>query len=51
MKIAGSRHDEINDFFFNLPNPSGPGTYSASNKNKYQKQKNNVPGEQGAAGA
>jgi hypothetical protein len=36
----------------NLPNPSvalGPGVYSASNRNGYQKQTNNVSGEQSAA--
>jgi hypothetical protein len=29
----------------------GPGVYSASNRNEYQKQKNNVSREQSAAGA
>jgi hypothetical protein len=29
----------------------GPGVYSASDRNEYQKQTNNVPGEQSAAGA
>jgi hypothetical protein len=32
------------DFFLNLPNPSGRtsrGVYSASNRNEYQKHKNN----------
>jgi hypothetical protein len=29
----------------------GPGVYSASNRNEYQKQKNNVSGEYSAAGA
>jgi hypothetical protein len=28
-----------------LPAPLGPGVYSASNKNEYQKQNNNVSGE------
>jgi hypothetical protein len=28
-----------------LPAAIGPGVYSASNKNEYQKQKNNVSGE------
>jgi hypothetical protein len=28
----------------------GPGVHSASNRNKYQKQKNNVSGEQSEAG-
>jgi hypothetical protein len=32
-----------------LPAAAGPGVYSASNKNEYQKQENNVSGEQGAA--
>jgi hypothetical protein len=41
-------------FFFNLPNlPAalGPGFHSASNRNEYQKQRNNVSGEQNASGA
>jgi hypothetical protein len=38
-KIAGSIPDEV--IFLNLPNPSGPGVYSASNRNEYQKHKNN----------
>jgi hypothetical protein len=46
---VGSRSDEVNDFFSpNLPNPSGRlshGVHSASNRNEYQKQKNNVFGE------
>jgi hypothetical protein len=29
----------------------GPGVYSASNRNEYQKWKNNVSGEQSVAGA
>jgi hypothetical protein len=29
----------------------GPGVHSASNRNEYQKQKNNVSGEQSAVGA
>jgi hypothetical protein len=33
--------------YINLPNPSSPGVYSASNRNEYQKQKNNVSGECG----
>jgi hypothetical protein len=28
-----------------LPAALGPGVYSASNRNEYQKQKNNVSGE------
>jgi ribosome biogenesis ATPase len=45
-EVAGSRPDEVN--CFNLPNPSGrarPRGYSVSNRNEYQKQKNNVSGE------
>jgi hypothetical protein len=34
-----------------LPAALGTGVYSASNRNEYQKQKNNVSGEQSAAGA
>jgi hypothetical protein len=49
-KVAGLIPHEASRFFFNLPNPSGR-TYSDSNGNGYQKQKNNVSGEQGAAGA
>jgi hypothetical protein len=33
------------------PAALGPGVYSASNRNKYQKQRNNVSGEQSAVGA
>jgi hypothetical protein len=32
-----------------LPAALGPGVYSASNRNEYQKQKNNVSGEKSAA--
>jgi hypothetical protein len=41
------RLDEVMNFF-NLPNLLailGPGVHSASNRNEYQKQKNNVSGE------
>jgi hypothetical protein len=34
-----------------LPAALGPGVYSASDRNEYQKQKNNILGEQSAAGA
>jgi hypothetical protein len=34
-----------------LPAELGPEVYSASNRNEYQKQKNNVLGEQTAAAA
>jgi hypothetical protein len=44
-KVAGFRPDEVNEFFsidLILPAALGPGVNSASNRNKYQKQKNNV---------
>jgi hypothetical protein len=47
LKVADSIPDE-NDFFLIyliLPVALGPGVYSASNRNEYQKQKNNVSGE------
>jgi hypothetical protein len=53
-KVAGSRPCEVNAFFsIYLISPAvlGPEVYSASNRNKYQKQKNNVFGEWSAAGA
>jgi hypothetical protein len=41
-KVAGSRPDKVNDFFFSiylsLPAGVGPGVFPASNRNKYQKQ-------------
>jgi hypothetical protein len=46
--VAGSRPDEVNDFFsiyLILPTVLGPGVHSASNRNEYQKQNNNVSGE------
>jgi hypothetical protein len=52
-EVARSSPDEVNDFF-NCPNPSSctvPGVCSASNKNEYQKQKNNFSWEQSSAGA
>jgi hypothetical protein len=46
--------DEVNDFFFLvyliLPAALVPGVHSASNRNEYQKQKNNVSGEYSTAG-
>jgi hypothetical protein len=47
-KVAGSRPDEANEFlsiYLILPVALGPGVYSASNRNEYQKHKNNVSGE------
>jgi hypothetical protein len=41
-KAAGSRPDEVNEFlsmYLTLPAALDPGVYSASNRNKYQKQK------------
>jgi hypothetical protein len=51
-KVAGSRPDEVNEFFsiyLILPATLGLGVYSASNRNEYQKHKNNVSGEQSTA--
>jgi hypothetical protein len=48
QKVAGSCSDEVIEFFsvyLILPAALGPGVYSASNKNEYQKQKNNVSGK------
>jgi hypothetical protein len=48
MKVAGSRPDKATEFFLiylNLPAAPVLGVYSASNRNEYQKQKNNVSGE------
>jgi hypothetical protein len=39
-EVAGSRPDEVNAFFFIfliLPAALGPGVYSTSNRNEYQK--------------
>jgi hypothetical protein len=47
-KVAGSRSIEVNEIssiYLILPAALGHGVYSASNKNEYQKQKNNVSGE------
>jgi hypothetical protein len=42
-------------YFFSIylifPTALGPGVYSASNRNEYQRQKNIVSGEQSTAGA
>jgi hypothetical protein len=48
IAVVGSRPDEVKEFFsiyLILPAKLGPGVYSASNRNEYQKQKNNVSGE------
>jgi hypothetical protein len=42
LKVAGSRPDEVTEFFSNyliLPAALGPGGYSKYNRNEYQKQK------------
>jgi hypothetical protein len=39
-KVAGSRPDEVNEFFsiyLTLPAALGPGVYSASKRNEYRK--------------
>jgi hypothetical protein len=51
---VGLRPDEANEFlsgYLILMSALGPGVYSASNRNEYQNQKNNVSGEQSMAGA
>jgi hypothetical protein len=49
LKVAGSRTDELNELFFLiyliLPAAIGLVVHSASNRNEYQKQKNNVSGD------
>jgi hypothetical protein len=49
QKVAGSRPNEVNEFssiYLFLPISLGPGVYSDSNRNEYQKkQRNNVFGE------
>jgi hypothetical protein len=46
-KVAGSRPGEVKflSIYLILPAALGPGVYSATNRNEYQKHKNNVPGE------
>jgi hypothetical protein len=45
-KVAGSRLDETKLLIYLiLPATLGPGVQSASNRNEYREQKNNVPGE------
>jgi hypothetical protein len=44
-KVAGSRPDEVNEFFsiyLILPAALDPGVYSACNRNEYQKHKNDA---------
>jgi hypothetical protein len=48
LEVAGSKIDKVNYFFsiyLIFPAALGPGVYSASNRNEYQKQKNNVSRE------
>jgi hypothetical protein len=51
--VAGWRSDEMNEFsiYLILPAALAPGVHLASNRNEYQKQKNNVSGKQSAADA
>jgi hypothetical protein len=49
-EVAGSRVVIIFSVYLILPAALGPAVYSASNRNEYQKQKNNVSGEKSAAG-
>jgi hypothetical protein len=47
-KLAGSSPEEVIEFvsiYIILPAALGPGVYSASNRNEYQKPRNNVSGE------
>jgi hypothetical protein len=46
-KVVVSRPGEVNDISIYLIFPAAldPGVYSASNRNEYQKHKNNVSGE------
>jgi hypothetical protein len=45
-KVAGSRLDEMDVFFFSIYLIAlGPRVYTASNRNEYQNQKNNISGE------
>jgi hypothetical protein len=47
-KVAGLRPKEVNDIFsiyLSFLAIVGPGVYSASNRNEYQKQKSNVSEE------
>jgi hypothetical protein len=44
-KVADAKPDVMNDFlpiYLILPAALGPRVYSASNRNEYQKQKNNI---------
>jgi hypothetical protein len=48
QNVASSSPDEVIEFFsiyLILPAALGPGVYSASNRNEYQKQKKNFSGE------
>jgi hypothetical protein len=48
---VGSRPDEVNEIYLILPAAVDLGVYSAFNRNEYQKQKNNVFGQQSRASA
>jgi hypothetical protein len=50
-EVAGLRPDEVTvSIYLILPVALGPGVYSASDGNEYQKHKNNFSGEYRAAG-
>jgi hypothetical protein len=47
-KVAVSGPDDDNEYFsisLILPAALGPGVYSTSNRNEYEKQKSNISGE------
>jgi hypothetical protein len=46
-KVSGSIPNEVTEFssiYLIVPAALGPGVYSASNRNEYHQQKNNVSG-------
>jgi hypothetical protein len=43
--------NELFSIYIIFPAALGPGVHSGSNRNEYQKKKNNTSGEQSAAGA
>jgi hypothetical protein len=45
LKTSNDNIGKYNKFTETLPAALGPGVYSASNRNEYQKHKNNVSGE------
>jgi hypothetical protein len=54
LEIADSRPEEVIELFsiyLKFPAALGPGVYSTTNKNEYQKQGNKVAGEMSVTGA